>query len=132
MKGKVLFFIRRTYEPYHSPGCQGRRPHAHMHRARVTALARGGGGAAELAAGAAARSAHGELAARWIEAAGAVRDGWTVVVYSRVAGLVWRGPVVSRKPPRRGGGCSEPPRRQSPALGRWQRPADSGRSCGRV
>ena len=38
MKGKVLFFIRRTYEPYHSPGCQGRRPHAHMHRARVTAL----------------------------------------------------------------------------------------------
>ena len=36
--GKVIFFIRRTYEPYHSPGCQGRRPHAHMHRARVTAL----------------------------------------------------------------------------------------------
>ena len=40
---------------------------------------RGGGGAAELAAGAAARSAHGERAARWIETAGAVRDGWTVV-----------------------------------------------------
>ena len=31
--GKMLFFISHTYEPYHSPGCQGRHPHAHMHRA---------------------------------------------------------------------------------------------------
>ena len=38
IKERCFFFIRRTYEPYHSPGCQGRRPHAHMHRARVTAL----------------------------------------------------------------------------------------------
>ena len=38
----MLSFIRRTYEPYplsRLAGCQGRRPHAQMHRARVTALA---------------------------------------------------------------------------------------------
>ena len=34
-----FFSFKCTYEPYHSPGCLGRRPHAHVHRPRVTALA---------------------------------------------------------------------------------------------